>query len=71
MSASTNAISGCGARPISIRPVLTSADIDVKSVHLPLPDWVWSVALARGAQGRRLQFAPPQALSLNNIPRGN
>jgi len=42
-------------------PVLTSADIDVQSVYLPLPDWVWSVAVARGAQGRRLQ-APSLAV---------
>ncbi|MDE2149578.1 MAG: hypothetical protein KGJ55_07075 [Gammaproteobacteria bacterium] len=33
---------------------LSSADVDLHDVHLPLPDWGWNIAVARAANGRRL-----------------
>lgn len=47
--------------------VLTSADIDVHGVHLPLPDWVWSVAVAHDAQGRRLQAPTLQSMGFKAL----
>lgn len=48
-------------------PVVTSADIDVNGVHLPLPDWDWSVTVARDAQGRRLKAPTLQSLGLKAL----
>lgn len=47
--------------------VLTSADIDVHGVHLPLPDWGWSIAVAHDAQGRRLQAPTLRSLGLKEL----
>lgn len=46
---------------------LEAAALDLHGVHLPLPDWGWSVTVARGADGRRLHAPTLRELGVTSL----